>query len=212
MTQTTDTSARWRVLGCRGCGSAIVEAALVLAKIAYDREEANYETPEGKQRIAEINPLAQVPTIVLPDGTVMTESAAVILYIDGLVPELGLVPPVRDPLRRDFLRWLMFLVAAVYPTFTYGDNPAKWVGEHGSELRESTDEHRKSLWRLVEGAVRGPWFLGERPSALDLYVSVMTRWRPRRDWFAENCPRLHAIAVLVDEDARLAPVWTANFP
>lgn len=212
MTQTTDTSARWRVLGCRGCGSAIVEAALVLAKIAYDREEANYETPEGKQRIAEINPLAQVPTIVLPDGTVMTESAAVILYIDGLVPELGLVPPVRDPLRRDFLRWLMFLVAAVYPTFTYGDNPAKWVGEHGPELRESTDEHRKSLWRLVEGAVRGPWFLGERPSALDLYVSVMTRWRPRRDWFAENCPRLHAIAVLVDEDARLAPVWTANFP
>lgn len=212
MTPATETVARWRVLGCRGCGSAIVEAALVLAKIPYDREEANYETPEGKQRIAEVNPLAQVPTIVLPDGTIMTESAAVILYIDGLVPDLGLVPVVRDPLRRDFLRWLMFLVAAVYPTFTYGDNPAKWVGEHGPELRESTDEHRKSLWRLVEGAVRGPWFLGERPSALDLYVSVMTRWRPRREWFAENCPRLHKIAVLVDEDARLAPVWTANFP
>ena len=210
MTQATETR-RWRVLGCRGCGSAIVEAALVLAKIPYDREEANYATPEGKQRIAEVNPLAQVPTIVLPDGTIMTESAAVILYIDGLVPELGLVPAVRDPLRRDFLRWLMFLVAAVYPTFTYGDNPAKWVGEHGPELRESTDEHRKSLWRLVEGAVRGPWFLGERPSALDLYVSVMTRWRPGRAWFAEHCPRLHKIALSVDEDARLQQVWKTNF-
>lgn len=203
---------RWRVLGCKGCGSAIVEAALVLAKLPYDREEADYDTKEGHAKLeAAGNPLAQVPTVFLPDGTLMTESAALILYIDGLVPELGLVPNVRDPLRRDFLRWLMFLVAAVYPTFTYGDEPAKWVGEAGDALREKTDEHRLSLWRLVEGAVRGPWFLGERPSALDLYVSVMTRWRPRRAWFAENCPRLHKIAVEVDADARLAQVWKTNF-
>jgi GST-like protein len=205
-------SGNWRLLGCRNCGSAIVEAALVLAQIEYDREEADYGTPEGhKKLVASGNPLAQVPTLILPDGTVMTESAAIILYIDGLVPDLGLVPPVKDPLRRDFLRWLMFLVAAVYPTFTYGDDPKKWAGDAGDTLRESTDEHRKSLWRLVEGAVRGPWFLGERPSALDLYVSVMTRWRPRRDWFAEHCPRLHAIALEVDRDPRLASVWKTNF-
>ena len=204
--------ARWRVLGCRGCGSAIVEAALVLAKIPYDREETDYATPEGHDKLAQVNPLVQVPTVILPDGTVMTESAAIILYIDGLVPELGLVPGVRDPQRRELLRWLMFLVAAVYPTFTYGDEPKKWVGDHGDDkLRESTDEHRKSLWRLVEGAVRGPWFLGETPSALDLYVSVMTRWRPGRGWFAEACPRLSKISVAVDEDPRLADVWKSNF-
>jgi GST-like protein len=205
-------SRNWRVLGCKGCGSAIVEAALVLAKIPYDRVETDYDTPEGHDTIAAAgNPLAQVPTVILPDGTLMTESAALVLYIDGLVPELGLVPSVKDPMRRDFLRWLMFLVAAVYPTFTYGDNPKKWVGDAADNLRQSTDEHRLSLWRLVEGAVRGPWFLGERPSALDLYVSVMTRWRPRREWFAENCPRLFAIAVEVDRDPRLASVWTTNF-
>jgi GST-like protein len=203
----------WRVMGCRGCGSAIVEAALVLAQIPYEREEVNYETKEGHDKLTDAgNALAQVPTVILPDGTVMTESAALVLYIDGLVPELALVPSLRDPLRREFLRWLMFLVAAVYPTFTYGDEPAKWTPDGADELRQSTDEHRKSLWRLVEGAVRGPWFLGERPSALDLYVSVMTRWRPRREWFAEACPRLHAIAVAVDQDARLANVWATNFP
>jgi len=202
----------WRVLGSKGCGSAIVEAALVLAQIPYDREEVNYEDKAGHDKLVEIgNPLAQVPTVILPDGTLMTESAALILYIDGLVPELGLVPSVKDPLRRDMLRWMMFLVAAIYPTFTYGDDPSKWVGAPGSELRESTDSHRESLWRLVEGAVRGPWFLGDRPSALDLYVSVMTRWRPRRAWFAENCPRLHTIALAVDEDQRLQSVWRQNF-
>ena len=201
----------WRVLGCRGCGSAIVEAALVLAGIAYEREEADYATKEGHAKLEQLNPLVQVPTVVLPDGTVMTESAALVLYIDGLVPDLCLVPSLRDPLRREFLRWLMFLVAAVYPTFTYGDEPAKWTEGGADELRNSTDEHRKSLWRLVEGAVRGPWFLGEQPSALDLYVSVMTRWRPRREWFAETCPRLHKIALAVDEDARLTQVWATNF-
>ena len=52
----------WRVLGCRGCGSAIVEAALVLAKIPYEREEADYATKEGHDRLVQLNPLAQVPT------------------------------------------------------------------------------------------------------------------------------------------------------
>jgi GST-like protein len=201
----------WRILGCRGCGSAIVEAVLVLAKIPYEREEVDYNTPSGHDKLAEVNPLAQVPTAILPDGSVMTESAAIILYIDGLHPELGLVPNVRDPLRRELLRWLMFLVAAIYPTFTYGDDPKKWVGEHGQDLRHSTDEHRESLWRLVEGAVRGPWFLGETPSALDIDVSVMTRWRPGRTWFAANCPRLAKISLAVDEDERLKAVWAQNF-
>jgi GST-like protein len=178
----------WQLMGCRGCGSAIVEAALVLAKIPY---ETSYDTEDAHG--------TQVPTVVLPDGTEMTESAAIVLYIDGLVPELGLVPAVRDPLRRELLRWLMFLVAAVYPTFTVDAG------------KPETDEHRQSLWRLVEGAVRGPWFLGETPSALDLYVSVMTRWPPHRAWFAEHCPRLYKIATAVDEDDRLKAVWTTNF-
>jgi len=204
-------SETWRVLGTKGSGSAIVEAALVLAKIPYEREEVDHESQEGHDKLAAVNPLAQVPTVVLPDGTVMTESAAIILYIDGLVPELGLVPNVRDPLRRELLRWLMFLVAAIYPTFTYGDEPKKWVGEHGDDLRGTTDEHRKSLWRLVEGAVRGPWFLGDPPSALDIYVAVMTHWRPGREWFAQHCPRLYRVATAMDRDPRLTSVWATNF-
>ncbi len=57
----------------------------------------------------------------------------------------------------------------------------------------------------------GRWFLGERFSALDVYVGIMTHWRPGRAWFAEHCPRLHAIAEAVDRLPALAPVWAANF-
>ncbi len=181
---------------------------LVACGVPYEREEANYETPEGRARLLEVNPLAQVPTMVLPDGSIMTESAAIAIYLDETYPEVGLLPPIGDPLRMTALRWLVFLVAAVYPTFTYGDEPEKWAGP---ELGTSTHAHRKVLWQQLEGEGRGPWFLGERWSVLDLYVSVMTRWRPNRPWFAATCPKLHAIAVALDDDPRFAPLWSANF-
>jgi len=202
----------WRVIGCRGCGSVIVEAALVLAGIAYDREEVDYSQPgPARDRLVAHNPLGQVPTVILPDGGVMTETAAIALHLDDLVPAAGLFPGPRDPLRRDALRWLVFLVSAVYPTFSYGDDPAKWVGDAGPALGAATDAHRQRLWQQVEAVARGPWFLGPRFSMLDVYIAVMTRWRPRRAWFAEHCKKLTAIATALDDDPRLAALWAANF-
>jgi GST-like protein len=48
-------------------------------------------------------------------------------------------------------------------------------------------------------------------SIIDVYVCVMTRWRPRREWFAKHAPKLAAIAAALDADPRLAPLWAANF-
>jgi GST-like protein len=200
---------KWRVLGCKGCGSTIVEAALITAEIPYDREELDYSTPEGHKKLVAVNPLAQVPTLVMPDGSIMTESAAIVLHLDELVPKAGLLAPPGDPLRRDALRWLVFLVAAVYPTWTYGDDVAKWGC--GQELRDSTEAHRKKLWKQIEGEAKGPWFLGARFSALDLYIATMTRWRPGRAWFEDGCPKLTAIGRALDKDPRFTALWAANF-
>ncbi len=201
----------WRVLGCKGCGSVIVESALTLAGIPYDREEDDYSTPAGRERLLQLNPLAQVPTVILPDGTPMTESLALILHINDLKPELGLVPPLGDPVRPTALRYLTFLVTAIYPTFTYGDEPAKWVGDAGPALKESAIAHRKRMWQYLDGVAKdGKHFL-ERFSAIDLYLAAMTRWTPGRDWFAQHAPKLHAIGAALDTDPRLAKLWAANF-
>ena len=104
-------------------------------------------------------------------------------------------------------------MAAVYPTFTYGDDAAKWVAneEGAKQLRESTNRHRENLWRQVEAKPRGPWFLGERMSALDLYIAPMTYWRPGRKWFAANAPKLFAIAEKASATPRVADVIKKNF-
>jgi GST-like protein len=206
----------YTLLASKGCGSAVVEACLEIAGLECVVEELDYGKPgPARDRLLALNPLAQVPTLILPDGSVMTESAAMVLHVADVAPAAGLAPPPGDPSRPAFLRWLVFLVASVYPNFTYGDEPSRHVaGEAAAaELRASTDAFAQRCWTQVEAAAApgGAWLLGDRFSALDLYVSVMSRWRPRRAWFAERCPRLHAVALRVDADPRLARAWARNY-
>jgi GST-like protein len=203
------------LLGAVGCGSAIVEAMFDLSRIPYRVEMIDQEN-EGpsKERLRAVNPLLQVPALILPDGSVMTESAAMVLHAADLAPSAGLVPGAGDASRPAFLRWLIFLVGSVYPTFTYGDVTSRYVSSDAAqkELRESTDEQRKGMWRQVEAAAAGPWFLGEALTAIDLYVWAMVRWRPRRAWFEAEAPKLAAIASALDADPRMAEVKARNFP
>jgi GST-like protein len=203
-----------RLLGCKGCGSAIVEAAFALAGVPLETEEVDYSPGSAtRERLLAVNPLAQVPTLVLPDGRILTESLAIIHYLNDLEPGAELIPPPGERTRAAFHRWSVFLVAAVYPTFTYGDDPRKWVADEAGAklLRESTDRHREALWQQVEAAAGSPWFLGERWSALDLYVAVMTRWRPGILWFAKRTPKLAAIAKRAAAMDAVAPVIARNF-
>jgi GST-like protein len=202
------------LLGSKGCGNAIVEAAFALAGVPLETEEVDYSPGSPtRERLLSVNPLGQVPALILPDGRVLTESLAILHYLDDLEPGAALIPPPGDRTRAAFYRWSVFLVAAIYPTFTYGDDPAKWVAnaEGAKELRESTDRHREALWMQVEAAAAEPWFLGERRSALDLYLAAMTRWRPGVLWFAKRTPKLAAIAKRAAALDAVAPVIARSF-
>jgi GST-like protein len=165
------------------------------------------------------NPLSEVPALVLPDGTVMTESLAILIYLDEIVREgTGLrdrlVPPAGTAERARVYRWAAFLAASLYPTFSYGDVPEDWVsGEApGAELRKSTDAYREKLWRIVEAvAADAPYVIGDQLTIVDLYVGVMQYWRPGRKWFVANTPRLTRIGANVAKHPRLAAVWARNF-
>ncbi|WP_207478020.1 glutathione S-transferase [Arenibaculum pallidiluteum] len=210
-------AASYVLYGVPGWGSVLAEAMLAWCRQPVRHEEVDGFDREGpaRARLKAVNPLAQVPALVLPDGTVMTESAAIALLLAERHPESGLAPPPGAPERPAFLRRLVWLVANVYPTFTFGDYPERWCGDTEG-LRAAVEAHRKELWRSFEadpvpGAGHGPWVLGERFSALDIFVCVMTRWRPRRAWFAAECPRLAAVAAAADALPALAPVWARNF-
>ena len=199
-----------KLYGVPAWGSAIVEAMLALAGEPYDFVDVEgFDRPgDAQDRLAAVNPLRQVPTLVLDDGEVLTETAAIALWLAdrhaGLAPARGTVE------HRRFLRLLIWIVANVYPTFTYGDYPERWAPSAPDELVAATNAYRERLYRWLEDQVVGPYLLGEQPSALDCYAAVMIDWRPRREWFAENTPRLFAAARLMRRDPRLAVVMRRN--
>ena len=205
---------KMRLFGEPGWGSAIVEAQLDWYGLAYDFERVGdlFKSAESRQRLSAVNPLAQIPTLVLADGTVLTESAAITLHLAELTGSDSLVPSAGDAARVPFLRWLVFLVANVYPTYTYGDEPSRFVdgAEAAQSFRSHVDAYAKKLYSQLESAAGTPWFLGERFSALDIYICVMTRWRPKREWFATNTPNLAAIAARTEQVPQLVAWWGRN--
>jgi GST-like protein len=203
------------LFGCRGCGSVIVECAFALAGLQLVVEEVDYEPGSStRDRLLSVNPLGQVPAMLLPDGQVLTESLAMIHYAQDSAARAPLIPPPGDTQRTEFYRWAVFLVAAVYPTFTYGDDPQKWVPEPAAaeSLKTSTNRHREALLLQLEAATHGPWFLGERISAIDLYLTAMSHWRPRTAWFNEHAPKIAAIARRTAELPELRAILAAHFP
>lgn len=199
-----------------GWGSAIVEAQLAWYGLGYEIEEVDdlFKSAEARAQLQPANPLAQVPTLILPDGQVMTESAAITLHLADVTGSRDLVPTPGETVRPAFLRWLVFLVANLYPTFTYVDDPARFVAEEPAQpgFVATVSAYRERLWRQVDGAAGEPWFLGDRFSALDIYLAVMTHWRPRRAWFKGACPRLSAVALRADSEPRLTAIWQRNWP
>jgi GST-like protein len=175
--------------------------------------ENPFTSAAARATLAPFNPLAQLPTLILPDGAVMTESAAITLYLAEVAGSDALVPAPGAAERAAFLRWLVFIVANIYPTFTYADDPARFV--HGeaarSGFRARVDAYAERLWQQVEDKAGAPWFLGSRFSALDLYIAVMTKWRPKRAWFAEHTPKVAAIALAAEARPEIAAVWARNF-
>ncbi len=206
---------KWRLYGARGWGSTLAEAALAWVGAPFDFIDVEGFDRPGPQRdrLLAVNPLARVPTLVSPGGEVLTESAAIILHLAELHPDAQLAPPVGAPLRPAFLNRLVWFVSVVYPTFTYRDYPERWAPDAAEQLAERVDEFRGTLWlQLEEEAGKGDWMLGDRPSALDIYVAVMSHWRPRRRWIAGNCPKLYALALRADALPALQPVMARNFP
>ena len=201
--------------GERGWGSVLIEAQLDWYGQDYVFREVGdlFKSAEARRKLAELNPVSQVPTLVMADGTVVTESAAITLYLAELNGDDSLVPAAGSSERLAFLRWLVFIVANIYPTYTYGDDPARFVSgpEAQKDFRQHVDDYRARMYTVFEDQAAAPWFLGERFSAIDIYVCTLTRWEPGREWFEAHAPKLCGIAAATREIDALRGAWQRNF-
>lgn len=206
------------VYGAAGSGSVPVEAALTLIGAPYRVEEiVTYASEAERERMAPHNPMRQVPALVTPWGETLTESAAILLWLTERHPGAGLAPPVGDPARARFLRWMAFIPAAIYPMYWVRDVPSRLAGDDEAaqaEIERRTLERISECWAVMERqfAPEGPFLFGDEVTVLDLYMAVVSRWRPLRPRFHAVAPRLGQVARRVDALPELADFWRERFP
>jgi GST-like protein len=198
--------------GDRRSGSAMID--LALAEIGAEAERRPVPVEQDAQLAAEyrrINPMGRVPTLILLDGTVVTESTAILLTLEARHPEAGLLPPADDPGRAVALRWMLLAATELYPCVTRNDYPERFGAEPAS-IRARSVEMGRDIWRLIEaGAAPAPFVLGERFSLADIYLAVLSCWMGNEAWMPGHCPRIQALAHAVATRPRLAAAWARHF-
>lgn len=203
------------VYGKKGTGSVPVEATLLLLGEPYELiEPAPSENPKAgvitAQEMARVNPMRQLPALILPNGELMTESAAILIYLADSHPAARLSPASDDPRRPAFLRWMSFVSAQIYALYWVRDDPSRLAVDeaHKALILERTAERIAYCWRVMDEQVSpGRYLLGDDLSVLDLCVTVESCWGPRRERFYKEAPKMAEVVRRVDQDARLAAFW-----
>ena len=139
-----------------------------------DRAHNAQNSPE----YLKLNPNGRIPVLI--DGDlVLYETAAIALHLCDRHPESRLAPPPGSAERPLFYRWLVHLTNTPQAEYRSWFYPHEFVtDESAAATVKASAERRLNLIfdRIADGLGSGPWLLGERFSAVDLYLFMLIRW------------------------------------
>lgn len=145
------------------------------------------------------HPHGQVPAL-LDDGALITESAAIALYLTDKFPANGLGPQVGDPLRGPYLSWLAYYAGVLEPAVTN-----LWKQRQDDEDKKTYQALDERLKATLEAS---PWLLGDTFSAADIMFMSLLQFARQMlpphavydDWLARASTR-PALARALAKDA-----------
>ncbi len=129
-------------------------------------------TMKGADYLA-VNPMGKVPAIRHGE-TVVTEGAAICAYLADAFPEKELAPPPGDPRRGEYYRWLFFGAGPVEQAVT--NTYLKWQPTPEQQMMVGYGSYATVLDVLERLVARGPYLLGDKFSALDVYLGSQIAW------------------------------------
>jgi GST-like protein len=206
----------YTLYGAKGSGSAAIEVALERCGIEYKLVRA--ATWEPKSNLAElrrVNPLEQIPTLVLPDGTVMSESAAILIYLGQTHTETKLLPNNRSDLAR-VLRGLVFIPANCHAAVSISDYPERWTTDASEvatkHVRAGARAQLHRFWEIFANTFpASPYLNGSEPGALDYLAAVVSKWSGTRTHLKAHRPAFLKALQRIESHPSVAPVFARHW-
>lgn len=140
--------------------------------VPYDLHVLNLARGESRDpKYLAVNPMGKVPAI-LHDGVLVTEQPAVYLYLADLYPQAGLAPPIGDPLRGPYLRWMVYYGSAFEPAIVDRAMKRDPAPPSTSPYGDFDTMYRT----LNDQLAKGPYIVGEKFTAADILWAGSLKW------------------------------------
>jgi len=149
------------------------EAGIPLQLEKVDIFKIPHMTASG-QDFSQLNPKGYVPALMLGDGDLLTEGAAIMQYLADLNPDSRLAPPAGTLDRYRLQSWLNFIAAELHKMYS----PWLFHAEYGSAVQQIAREKIAQRLTLVEDhlSAQGPFLMGEQFTAADAYLFTIVGW------------------------------------
>jgi glutathione S-transferase len=187
----------------RGACSLASHIALLWAKASFELQVLSHDAV-GDDAFRRLNPKGAVPTLVLDDGTVITESLAILNYIADVFPDVQLGAATDDLVGRAQLNEaLAELVSDVHKAWGPVFAPSRFVIQTADEANAKQAAFRQldlqyaRLDRLMEGK---DWRVLDHRTVADAYLYVMCSWKDMTPTSLANFPALAAFSARMNAD------------
>ncbi|MHB2265876.1 glutathione S-transferase family protein [Aliihoeflea sp. PC F10.4] len=141
----------------------------------YEIVDIEFGDDQGRDaRLLAVNPMGKIPTIVLEDGTVITESAAICTWLADAYPDAGLAPALGSSERGTWYRWLFFGGSVFEPALL--EKMMRKDVEPLPKTAAGWGSYDEAVHAVETGLANGPYLLGEKFSGADVYIGAMMAW------------------------------------
>ena len=183
--------AKFRLYGRKGSGSLAVQIVLEEIGVPYELHWVE-STPQAVQSLRRVNPAGTVPVLVLPDGTAVSESAAILIHLITAFPAASLAPAPGTSAHARYLQWMVYLSANVYESALryfyaerYSSAGARGAAAIQARAREDYTRHLETL-----AATLSPYVLEDTYTAADPYLYTLAGWHPEWQALQQRLPPL----------------------
>lgn len=198
-------------------GSASVAAQAVLEETGAPYQLELVDVSQGQHKTAaylKINPTGKVPALSLDNGVTISESAGLCIFLADSHPQAGLAPAIDDPKRGAYLQWLMYLTNTLQPAdlrFYYSERYTAAAGDVAN-VKQQAQIEVATCWTRIDThlAEHGPYLLGDRFSAADIFCWMLSTWQDCCPKLYERFPHVKKLADLVAARPAIQRVQKAN--